>query len=63
MMLQVTAETIRSYNIQLVQNRGTILTMRMNVLEVEHGKKSLDYWPLMYELTNVKQLTFDDSEL
>ena len=31
--------------------------------EVEHGKKSLDYQPLMYAIINVKKLTFDDSEI
>ena len=33
MMLQVTIETISSQNLQLLQNRGTILTMQMNVLK------------------------------
>ena len=63
MMFQVTIETIRSQNLQLLQNRGTILTMQMNVLKSSMERNHWITSHLCMPLIDVEKLTFNDSEL
>ena len=60
--VQTCVEIIKTYSLQPLQTRGTILSMQMNVLVLS---MKIIHWITNHycmSLTNVKQLTFNDNE-
>ena len=61
-LLQTCIDIIKTYNLQPLQTGGTVLNMRINVLM---SSMKIIHWITDHQcmsFTNVKQLTFDDSE-